>query len=682
MAKLYPPTIESKLPAQAGETLSIPFIINRAVDIENFDKRVRCIIKTLQTNTEIGQQEGTVRFENSENLYYADFLLDKTIKLNIGQFYKIQIALISKDSNYGNSDLVGYYSTLGVFKYTTVPKLSIPELEKKSYYSSMSITGTYSQVDQDVSEKIYSYEFIIQDAFNKVVASSGELVHDSTSDSSISYTEDHWKLDTFLEIDKKYYIIYKIKTINGLVAASRKYQILNTKTIDLDIGCNLIAENNYDDGCISVFLKTHDLLLKKSITGNFIVSRASDKDNFQEWAEVHRIRFNKHQIIPGEIIKLWDDYTVEHGVSYKYSVEGYNSIDFHSNKMISEETVQALFEDMFLMDKDKQLKIKFNPKINSFKSTVLETKIDTIGGKYPFVIRNGNVQYKEFQLSGLISMLMDDNEKFIQGLIGYNNEIRERTLESNDKLIENYFPTNLIEENIYKERIFREKVLEWLTNGEPKLFKSPTEGNFLIRLINVSLTPNDTLGRMLYTFNSTAYEIGDASIKNLINLGFGESQFESETVYKFDQIEFSNELKIFNLFGAGEKIKIFDASPGSKFKFYFSNNTTSIITIGINGTYTIPASISGIIKVENLTPAEGAKLSYCYEVNNTILDFDTIVKMTVYDKIKQYNGFGDYSEEEIAVQNNYNIFKPSNLNKIYFLRITRKNIVDVYKKDD
>ena len=83
MAKLYPPTIESKLPAQAGETLSIPFIINRAVDIENFDKRAKCIIKTLQTNTEIGQCEGTVRFENSENLYYADFLLDNFIKFRL-----------------------------------------------------------------------------------------------------------------------------------------------------------------------------------------------------------------------------------------------------------------------------------------------------------------------------------------------------------------------------------------------------------------------------------------------------------------------------------------------------------------------------------------------------------------------------------------------------------------------
>ena len=61
--------------------------------------------------------------------------------------------------------------------------------------------------------------------------------------------------------------------------------------------------------------------------------------------------------------------------------------------------------------------------------------------------------------------------------------------------------------NIEKE--FKLEVLDWLTNGEPKLFKSPKEGNYIIRLMNVSLSPNDTLGRMLHTFSATAYEIGD-----------------------------------------------------------------------------------------------------------------------------------------------------------------------------
>ena len=63
-------------------------------------------------------------------------------------------------------------------------------------------------------------------------------------------------------------------------------------------------------------------------------------------------------------------------------------------------------------------------------------------------------------------------------------------------------------------------VMNWLNNGQPKLFRSPGEGNFIVRLMNVSLTPNDTLGRMLHTFSCTAYEIADYSFKNLNAYGF------------------------------------------------------------------------------------------------------------------------------------------------------------------
>jgi hypothetical protein len=71
---------------------------------------------------------------------------------------------------------------------------------------------------------------------------------------------------------------------------------------------------------------------------------------------------------------------------------------------------------MFLSDGERQLKIKFNPKVTSFKNTLLESKMDTLGGKYPFFFRNGNVSYKEFPISGLISMQMDENETFMKGI--------------------------------------------------------------------------------------------------------------------------------------------------------------------------------------------------------------------------------------------------------------------------
>jgi hypothetical protein len=44
---------------------------------------------------------------------------------------------------------------------------------------------------------------------------------------------------------------------------------------------------------------------------------------------------------------------------------------------------------------------------------MLESKTDTIGGKYPFIFRNPRVSYKEFPISGLISYHSDEEELFL-----------------------------------------------------------------------------------------------------------------------------------------------------------------------------------------------------------------------------------------------------------------------------
>jgi hypothetical protein len=57
--------------------------------------------------------------------------------------------------------------------------------------------------------------------------------------------------------------------------------------------------------------------------------------------------------------------------------------------------------------------IRFNPKINSFKENIKETKQDTLGGKYPFFFRSGDTCYKEFSINGLISYHMDNDLLFM-----------------------------------------------------------------------------------------------------------------------------------------------------------------------------------------------------------------------------------------------------------------------------
>lgn len=108
----------------------------------------------------------------------------------------------------------------------------------------------------------------------------------------------------------------------------------------------------------------------------------------------------------------------------------------------------------------------------------------------------------------MISYHLDDNEFFTsKEELGLNNldTNRIRTMDKGTSLA-NQPTTSLVDYNITAERLFKLLVLEWLNNGKPKFFRSPTEGNYIVRLMNVSLSPQDTLGRMLHTFTATGYE--------------------------------------------------------------------------------------------------------------------------------------------------------------------------------
>jgi hypothetical protein len=49
------------------------------------------------------------------------------------------------------------------------------------------------------------------------------------------------------------------------------------------------------------------------------------------------------------------------------------------------------------------------------------------------------------------------------------------------------------------------------------MFKSPQEGNYIVRLTNISLSPNATVSRLLHSFNCTASEVSEYNIEALEN---------------------------------------------------------------------------------------------------------------------------------------------------------------------
>lgn len=539
MPKQYPPVIAGTLPAFTLEkenenltkaVIKIPFAHNRAVGIGTISG-FALKIKDIQNNNIVYTAQVSKDTLNNENDLELKFeVLNANQKFKAGTFYKAQIAYVVGDE-------IGYYSTVGVIKCTTKPQVTIEDLTDKENDSKSTYLGHYSQQNQDATEKVYSYKFTIYDTDKQTIfETTDELIHNHQHDDEIYESIDIYEPRRALKDNHVYYIQYSGITTNDLEFVSPMYQIVQNRIVNPSSNIQIVAENNYENGYITINLigdKDPETGKEKQAFGNFTLYRSSSEDNFDSFSKI--CNFELHGTLPS--LNSWKDFTVKHGETYRYSIEQYNKKGVYSNKIYSNDVV-AGFEDSFLYDGERQMRIRFNPKVSSFKETVLESKQDTIGNQYPYFFRNGNVRYKEFSINGLLSYLMDNDELFMP-----RNElyIDENLLEQRGVGIVSSEPakrvfddlqvatTNLVDYNVTAERIFKLKALEWLNNGKPKLFRSPQEGNYIVRLMNCSLTPNDVVGRMLHTFQATAYEIDDYETNNLSSYGL-QSFSEDENI--------------------------------------------------------------------------------------------------------------------------------------------------------
>lgn len=181
----------------------------------------------------------------------------------------------------------------------------------------------------------------------------------------------------------------------------------------------------------------------------------------------------------------------------------------------------------FLTIGDKQLKLSFNSKLSSITRVLGDSKVDTIGSKYPFITRNGSMNYAQFPINGLITALSDG-----EGLFATKKDIYGE----NEILYENYnnkYNINSYSDNIF-EKEFRKKVLDFLYNDEPRLFRSAKDGNYIVRLMDVSYSPNNQLDNLIGNFSCTAYEICDNTIENYKKLSIlnqkGENGIEIKNI--------------------------------------------------------------------------------------------------------------------------------------------------------
>lgn len=343
---------------------------------------------------------------------------------------------------------------------------------------------------------------------------------------------DSYRFKTILEDTKTYIVSYEVITVNGYHAIAKNYEFtVNENYLTKSEGIKLIVETTLEDGepygdengVLNILLEADH-----SLSGNYVLTRSSEHSNYGKWEDLKFFSFTNQNF---EHRLLYQDFTVESGIKYKYAIQQENMAGlrtapiYEASTLISSPERMINFNYSYLFRDGVQLKLTFNQQVTSFKRTVLANKQDTLGSKYPTINRNGDAYYAEFPLSGTISLHGDDYLTFFEKKNdGYY--FKGEKVINNDKYEEDTpratidtFDYNLTANNYFIEKVFRDKVELFLNDGDCKLYKSPTEGNIVVALMNVTMTPTSSLGRLIFNFSATAYEIMDATLPNLDEYG-------------------------------------------------------------------------------------------------------------------------------------------------------------------
>lgn len=532
---LYPPVTETYMPAFVRTSACrVYFSLSVYNNVEEI-KNVQVIINNQNTNISALDSKlypAGIKITNlqidygvlGDNKYFITItpedLQGKEFELN--QFYKVQIrftstraeTLTDKDKIAGwlinNQKHFSEWSRVCLIKGIEKPEIYLKGFESIESEDTLAVFTSevvdfvgrlYYQENEGIEkEYLKSYDIrIYRLPENRLIYDSGEIFTNIYNPNEINYT-----LKTALEDGTNYKVIFSYRTVNEYLDKVSFMFTIVQNTIDI-LNATITAEIEKEIGRTKVNIKSN---ISEIFFGNITIRRTSSKSNFTIWEDIHEV-----SIAEGKVLNYtWYDYTIESGIWYRYCAQQRNSKGDRGAVINIRYPIMEIFDDMFLTRNGMQLRLRYDPNISSFKRTLLESRVETLGSKYPFIRRNGNVEYRQFPISGLITAYCDEEGIFIN---------RENVFGENEVLYEEYNDKNNIIQHrdfIY-EREFRERVMDFLYANTIKLFRSTTEGNILVKLMDISFTPNQTLGRMLYSFSATAYEIDDFTLANCDKYG-------------------------------------------------------------------------------------------------------------------------------------------------------------------
>lgn len=575
---IYPPTLQSTQPAFLATTpdYEIKYTLQKVTSAETI-KHIQIRVVEQRSNSSIvntSKYPDNIIYKNvdltKEASPYGIKILTSDLRKpwSPGVCYKIQLrfgstsfpsdlsAFAAWKKEQINNQTFSEWSTVMVIKAIAQPEVYIENagtlrtdvIASKQTEASLTPLFVGDYIDNASEEPLEKYKFDLYDETGKTLIESSDWIQ-AVSGKNCSY-----RFKTMLTNNESYRVYFSIVTRNGYETRTyydfqaikvylESLTDVSIRVDDADVFCR-------ENGCMRIYLTA-----KSPLTGCYVLTRTSEESNYQVYEDLKYFNYFEEEFSD---TLLYIDYIIESGIKYKYAFQYQNSQGLRSAPLQEDGmTVPARsvdFEYSYIYRDGVQLRLKFNQKLSSFKHTTLASKQDTLGDQFPHLSKNGYAYYAEFPISGLISFQMDEDQTFFtlktDGYY-YNNELvipadkfSVSTATRGDESVPPYLPidSSITDNNIFIERKFREKAEQFLNDFTYKLYKSPTEGNIVIGLINMSMTPNASLGRMIFEFSATAYEVLENTIDDLnevgiIDVGIFNNEVSTEIQTSFGQID-------------------------------------------------------------------------------------------------------------------------------------------------
>ena len=569
---LYPPIVASSMPAfdieegkvrvyytlpnynsiEMDQIVGVQFTVRRQTSNVN--------VLRLQNNRQIAysylhQDEQ----DKALNRYYIE-ITSTQVDFQPDVLYKVQLRFTSLNFEqasskeveifYQNMKSFSQWSTVCIIKPILAPQFYIDDFHvegqnvnaqvtNRFFYSIADFVGIYKLKQKQINNKIYySTESLkawrlrlLKGTYTKGSNIEDYLLSDSgwVASSANNYTLDNKSLVLtcslpyqFSTNDSKnnnsnvYKLLFEINTRNDYHGELLEEFQYYAQTLDGLTG-QLKTYTNEEEGYIKITFSGSPYF------GNLVLRRTDSKSDFLKWEDLKF--FESHSQSEG-INFVYYDFTAQSGILYRYLIQkidarGRRYTPTYDQCAENNTATMVEYQHPFLLEmstdgtvsKVKQLKLKYDFQISSYKTNISQHLTDTIGSKYPFIRRNGNKYYRSFPCSGTITEYMDEAQLFIT-----ENELFENHLSLYKEYKRQTGQLGIQYDYTY-ERKFREQVEKFLYNSNPKLYKSMQQGNILVKIMDVSLAPKNELGRLIYSFSATAYEIDQACIDNYNNYG-------------------------------------------------------------------------------------------------------------------------------------------------------------------